>query len=41
MAERLENNNDHSVKAALGVVPPDSELKDAVKEVIKESKKNF
>lgn len=41
MAERLENNKDHSVKAALGVVPPDRELKDAVKEVIKESKKNF
>lgn len=41
MAERLENNKDHSVKAALGVVPPDMELKDAVKEVIKESKKNF
>jgi len=38
MAEILENNKDHSVKAALGSVPQDKQLKDAVKTVIKESK---
>lgn len=40
MAEKLENNKDHSVKAALGVVPEDKELKNAVKDIIEESKKN-
>jgi hypothetical protein len=38
MAEILENNKDHSVKAALGSVPQDKQLKEAVKTVIKESK---
>lgn len=40
MAEKLENNKDHSVKAALGAAPPDKQLKQAVKSVIEESKKN-
>lgn len=38
MAEKLEHNKDHSVKAALGAVPQDKQLKEAVKTVIKESK---
>lgn len=38
MAEKLENNKDHSVKAALGAVPQDKQLKEAVKAKIKESK---
>ena len=41
MAEKLENNKDHSVKAALGVVPDDKQVKEAVKDIIKESKKNI
>ena len=40
MAEKLENNKDHSVKAALGAVPEDKQLKKAVKDIIEESKKN-
>ena len=40
MAEKLENNKDHSVKVALGVVPEDKQLKKAVKDIIEESKKN-
>lgn len=39
MAEKLEHNKDHSVKAALGAVPDDKQLKQAVKEIIEESKK--
>lgn len=38
MAEKLEHNKDHSVKAALGAVPQDKQLKEALKTVIKESK---
>ena len=38
MAEKLEHNKDHSVKAALGAVPQDKQLKEAVKAKIKESK---
>lgn len=38
MAEKLENNKDHSVKAALGAVPQDKQLKEAIKVAIKESK---
>ena len=38
MAEKLEKNKDHSVKAALGAVPQDKQLKEAVKAKIKESK---
>ena len=38
MAEKLEHNKDHSVKAALGAVPQEKQLKEAVKTVIKESK---
>lgn len=38
MAEKLEHNKDHSVKAALGAVPQDKQLKEAVKTIIKESK---
>ena len=38
MAETLEHNKDHSVKAALGAVPQDKQLKEAVKAVIKECK---
>lgn len=40
MAEKLENNKDHSVKVALGAVPEDKQLKKAVKDIIEESKKN-
>ena len=40
MAEKLENNKDHSVKVALGAVPEDKLLKKAVKDIIEESKKN-
>lgn len=39
MAEKLENNKDHSVKVALGAVPEDKQLKQAVKDIIEESKK--
>ena len=38
MAEKLEHNKYHSVKAALGAVPQDKQLKEAVKAKIKESK---
>jgi hypothetical protein len=38
MAEKLEHNKEHSVKAALGAVPQDKQLKEAVKAKIKESK---
>ncbi len=41
MSERLESSKDHSVKAALGLAPDNKELKEAVKLVIKESKKDF
>ena len=40
MAEKLENNKDHSVKVALGTVPEDKQLKKAVKEIIEESRNN-
>ena len=40
MAEKLENNKDHSVKVALGAVPEDKQLKKAVKDIIEKSKKN-
>lgn len=38
MAEKLEHNKDHSVKAALGAVPQDKQLKEAIRAAIKESK---
>ncbi len=41
MAERLEHNKDHSVKAALGSMPQDRETKAVVKAVIEESKKTL
>ena len=41
MSERLEQSKDHSVKAALGLAPDDKELKDAVKHIIAESKKDI
>jgi hypothetical protein len=40
MAEKLENNKDHSVKVALGAAPEDKQLKKAVKEIIEESRHN-
>ena len=40
MAEKLENNKDHSVKVALGAAPEDKQLKKAVKEIIEESRNN-
>jgi hypothetical protein len=41
MSERLEQSKDHSVKAALGLAPDDKELKNAVKLIIAESKKDI